>query len=500
MIFGLFGRKEERATLANPATWLVNTLTGGPTASGITVNENTALNSSAVFAAVRLLSEAVASLPLHTYERQEDGKRRATEHPVSSILSSRPNDYMSSYGLRETMMGHCLMWGNGYCEIVRDGAGNPTALLPITPERVKIEINDVGQVVYVIDEQLKLSADDVLHVAGGGYDGIQGRSIITLASESIAVGMAAERFGGSFFQNGARLGGVLEHPGKMSKEASDRLRESWRAAHAGAQRAGSTALLEEGLKWSQLSISQNDAQFLETRRFQVEEIARWFGIPQHMIGSMEGATFSNIEHQQIEFVTHTLRPWLVRWEQEIKRKLFIDEVYYAEFQVSGLLRGDTRARYESYRIARESGWMSVNEIRTLEGMNAVDGGDQYIQPLNMATVADEPADETEPADRSWAMPLLEDALMRSRRVQENKERTALKRKGDHYGEWRQLWREQELPAIMIEILAPSLEAICRSYGMDQDDTDNTISETVEQWITTELDESAFAQKIIKGIQ
>jgi len=498
MIFGLFGKKEERATLANPATWLTNTLTGGTTASGIAVNENTALNSSAVYAAVRLLSEAVASLPLHTYERQEDGKRRASEHPVASILSRRPNDYMSSYSLRETLMGHCLMWGNGYAEIVRDGSGNPTALLPITPDRIRIEIDDSGQIVYSVDDQIRLSADDVLHVAGQGFDGIQGRSIITLARESIGVGLAAERFGGSFFQNGARLGGVLEHPGKMSKEASDRLRESWRAAHGGSGKAGSTALLEEGLKWSQLSISQNDAQFLETRRFQVEEIARWFGIPQHLLGSMEGATFSNIEHQQIEFVTHTLRPWLVRWEQEISRKLFMDDRFYPEFQVDGLLRGDTKTRYESYRIAREAGWMSINEIRALENRSGIGTeGDTYIQPLNMGTVAEEaPAED----DRSWAQPLLEDALMRGRRVQENKERTALKRKGDHYGEWRSLWREQELPGIMIEILAPSIEAICRSVSMDSKDTDITIRDTVDQWIESDKDDTTFARQTIKGIR
>ena len=497
MIFGLFGKREERATLARPATWLVNALTGGTTASGISVNENTALNSSAVYAAVRLLSEAVASLPLHTYEREEDGKHRAPDHPVAVLLSKRPNDYMTSYCLRETMMGHCLMWGNGYAEIVRDGSGNPTAILPITPDRVKIEINEMGQIEYAIDEQIRLAADDVLHVAGQGFDGIQGRSIITLARESIAVGLAAEQFGGSFFNNGARLGGVLEHPGKMSKEASDRLRESWGAAHSGSSKAGSTALLEEGLKWSQLSISQNDAQFLETRRFQVEEIARWFGIPQHMLGSMEGATFSNVEHQQIEFVTHTLRPWLVRWEQEISRKLFSDDQFYPEFQVDGLLRGDTKTRYESYRIAREAGWMSINEIRALENRSGITGGDTYIQPLNMGTIAEDTPTQD---DRSWALPLLEDALMRSRRVQENKERTALKRKGDHYGEWRMLWREQELPGVMVEILAPSLEAVGRSANMDHSDIATFIDETVLSWIKSEEDETQFATRTLKGIK
>jgi len=496
-IFGLFGKKEERATLARPATWLVNALSGGSTASGITVNENTALNSSAVFAAVRLLSEAVASLPLHTYERLEDGKQRAVDHPVAGLLSKRPNDWMTSYALRETMMGHVLTWGNGYAEIVRDGSGNPTALLPITPDRVRVGVDDASNVIYIVDETVQLAADDMLHVSGLGFDGLVGYGIITLARNSIALGLAAEQFGGSFFSNGARLGGVLEHPGKMSKEASDRLRESWTAAHSGSSRAGSTALLEEGLKWTQLSISQQDAQFLETRRFQVEEIARWFGIPQHLLGSMSGATFSNIEHQQIEFVTHTLRPWLVRWEQEISRKLFIGDDFYPEFVVDGLLRGDTKTRYESYRIAREAGWMSINEIRALENKSAIPEGDTYIQPLNMGTLTEEPAAAD---DRSWAVPLLEDALIRAKRIQENKERQALKRKGDHYGEWRMAWREAELPALVTEIIAPCMEAVALAAGMDFSDTGILIDETTTDWIRSESTAAEFATKVIRGIR
>ena len=495
MIFGLFKKKEDRATLATPTTWLYNSLTGGSTASGINVNPTTALNCSAVFAAVRLLSESVASLPLHTYERLPDGKQRTRVHPVSKLLATTPNPQQSSYSFRETLMGHVLTYGNAYAEIVRDGSGMPTALLPVTPDRVRVTIDESGAISYIVDEQITLDQDSMFHIAGLGFDGLIGYSPITLSRGSIGLAIAAEQFGASFFSNGARLGGVLEHPGKLSIEAADRLRESWGAAHSGSSKAGSTALLEEGLKWQQLGLSQEDAQYLQTRQFQVTEIARWYGIPPHLIADLDRSTYSNIEHQSIEFVTHSLRPWLVRWEQEIQRKLFPDDTHFPEFVVDGLLRGDTRTRYESYRIARETGWMSVNEIRSLENLNPVEGGDQYIQPLNMGTVAEQPA-----TDRSWAIPLLAEALMRAKRVQENKERQALRRKGDYYGEWRTAWRAEELPAIVTEIIYPTIETVCRSSDMCNRDIDIAVTETALDWINSNSTEEQFAAKVVGSIK
>ena len=499
MMFGLFGKKkEERSTLSRPSSWLVNTLTGGSTASGIVVNENTALNYSVVYAAVRLLSESVASLPLHTYKQMGADKERDREHPVARLLASSPNTQMTSYTFRETIQAHALTWGNGYAEIVRDGSGTATALIPVTPDRVRPDINKEGKVIYVVDDQVTLEQDQMLHLAGLGFDGIQGYSIIQLSRECLALGMAAEKFGSAFFGNGTRLGGVLEHPGKLSKEGAERLRESWAQAYSGTGSVGKTALLEEGMKWTSLGIPPDDAQFLETRKFQIDEVARWFGVPPHMIGSMEHATFSNIEHQQIEFVTHTLRPWLVRWEQEIARKLF-DGDHFPEFQVDGLLRGDTRTRYESYRIARESGWMSVNEIRSLENLNPVDGGDKYILPLNMGTV-DEPADEPTDDDRSWQQPLLEDALYRAKRIQENKERQARDRKGEHFEGWRSDWRSTELPALMSEILSPVVQAIAGSYDMDNSDTAIMVEEMTRAWICDSGNVSLFAKMQLRGIR
>ena len=463
MMFGLFGKKEDRATLRTPTSWLFGALGGAKVSAGVVVNESTALQYSAVYAAVRLLSESVASLPLHTYERLDDGKQRAYG-TVASMLSTSVNPQLSSYAFRETLMGHVLTYGNGYAEIVRDGSGNPVQLLPITPDRVRVEQESDGTVIYHVDESIKLAQDDVFHIAGLGFDGLVGYSPITLAKQAVGLGLGAERFGGSFFGNSARPAGVLTHPNRLSKEAKENLRDSWQSTYAGSDNAGRTAILEEGVEFSPIGLSNEDAQYLQTRQFQVVEIARWYGVPCHMIQSLDAATFSNIEHQGIEYVTYSLRPWLVRWEQEIQRKLFTGDTFFSEFLVDGLLRGDTKTRYDGYKVARETGWLSVNEIRSLENLNPVDGGDAYIQPLNMATIAEEPDAELEAdEDRTgWLEPLLDDTFFRAKRLQENGERVARKRKGDHYGEWRAKWIEQELPPLVEEIIAPAIEAKYRS--------------------------------------
>lgn len=487
MIFG-WGKKdkEDRATLATPTTWLFNSLTGGASASGISVNQTSALKYSALYACVRLISESVASLPLHTYQRTENGKERLREHPISRLLSVSPNKQMTSYSFREVLMGHCLTWGNSYAEIVRDASGMAIELRPITPDRVRVTVDEDGTIRYIVDEQITLASDDMFHLAGLGFDGVVGYSPITLAKDCIGLGLAAERFGASFFSNGARLGGILQHPAKLSQEAGDRLKESWGNAYAGSSKVGKTAILEEGMSFTQLGIPPDDAQFLETRKFQVDDIARWYGVPPHMVGSMESATFSNIEHQQIEYVTHTLRSWLVRWEQELQRKIYMDDTIFPQFIVDGLLRGDTKTRYESYRVARETGWLSVNEIRGLENLNPIDGGDQFIQPLNMGTVG-----ETEEVDaRDWQTPLLEDALFRAKRLQENAERKALKRKGDYYGEWRDKWAREDLPPLVAEILDPVIEAIAG---------DADVVDVAKQWINTDKTVEQFAQYVIGGL-
>jgi hypothetical protein len=339
----------------------------------------------------------------------------------------------------------------------------------------------------------------MFHIAGLGYDGIVGYSPITLAKQSIGLGLGSELFGSAFFGNSARPAGVLTHPNRLSKEAKENLRDSWRSTYAGADNAGRTAILEEGVQFTSIGLSNEDAQYLQTRQFQVVEIARWYGVPPHMIASMEAATFSNIEHQGIEFVTYSLRPWLVRWEQEIRRKLFLTESFFSEFQVDGLLRGDTKTRYDGYRIARETGWLSVNEIRTLENLEKIDGGDQYIQPLNMGTVGEEVEAEDEVDDdeaRDWAIPLLEDAFFRAKRLQENGERLARKRKGDYYGEWRSKWVLEELPPLVEEIIAPALEAIYRANTkMTENEWDDQIGVIARRSIATAKTVNDFTKTI-----
>jgi len=383
---------EIRSSLANPDKWLVEWFAGGgKAASGVTVNENTALNSTAVFACVRILAETIASLPLVVYERLESGgKQRAQGHYLYSILHDQPNPEMTSFEFRETLMGHLALWGNAYAEIERDNAGRVVGLWPLRPDKMRV-MRDEQSLRY--EYQLPnsgtvavLRQQNVLHIRGLSSNGIVGYSPIRLAREAIGLALATEEFGARFFGQGSRPSGVLEHPGQLSEEAAKRLRKSWEELHSGLSNAHRIAILEEGMSWKQIGVPPEDAQFLETRKFQITEIARIYRIPPHMLADLERATFSNIEHQAIEFVVHTIRPWLVRWEQALKRDLFMPaerDIYFAEFLVDGLLRGDIESRYRAYSVGRQWGWLSANDVRELENMNPIEGGDTYLIPLNM---------------------------------------------------------------------------------------------------------------------
>lgn len=391
--------------------WLVSqdppenfgTLFGGAdTSSGVQVTEQGALQMTAVFACVRILSETVASLPLILYERLPDGgKARATEYPLYSLLHDAPNPEMTSFELRETLMGHVATWGNAYAEIETDRNGSVMALWPLRPDRMTVERVGTALVysyrLTKADSQgrieVQLPADRVLHIRGLGFDGIMGYSPIALARQAVGLGMATEKFGASFFGNGARPGGVLEHPGKLGPNAYKNLRETLEQRHGGIENAMRLMILEEGMKYTAMGIPPEDAQFLETRKFQVNEIARLYRVPPHMVGDLDRATFSNVEQQSIDFVIHTIRPWLVRWEQGIAQRLLLSRErsrYFAEFLVEGLLRGDTLSRYQSYAIGRQWGWLSADDIRERENMDPLpeDEGKMYLVPLNMV-----PADQ-----------------------------------------------------------------------------------------------------------
>jgi HK97 family phage portal protein len=379
-------------TLANPERWLVESLGGQKTNSGVSVSETTALKSSGVYACVRVLSESIASLPLPVYKRLNGrGKARAPDHPLYTVLHDVANEEMTAFTLRETLMGHLCLWGNGYAEIERDNAGRVRALWPLRPDKTWPERNPTTKRLeyktIIGGEQFVLPFERVFHIPGFGFDGLVGYSPLQMAlREATGLSMATEEFGSRFFGNGSQLGSIIEYPGKLSDDAYDRYKESVIQAYSGLSKSHRLMVLEEGLKYHQVGIPPDAAQFLETRKFQLNEIARIFRVPPHMIGDLERATFSNVEQQSIDFVTHTLRPWFVRWESSIKLKLLTPyerRRFFAEFLVEGLLRGDTESRYRAYAIGRQNGWLSANDILDMENRNPIEGGDVYLVNGNM---------------------------------------------------------------------------------------------------------------------
>ena len=366
----------------------------GSTASGKRVNARSAMQMTAVYACVRILAESIAGLPLHVYKyNSKGGKEKAAEHPLFFLLHDEPNPEMTSFVFRETLMTHLLLWGNAYAQVIRNGRGDVTSIYPLMPNRMRVDRDENGRLYYEYTrygdeagkqtcETVKLSPADVLHIPGLGFDGLIGYSPIAMAKNAIGMSMACEEFGAKFFANGAAPGGVLEHPGILKDPA--RVRESWNATFGGSSNSNKVAVLEEGMKYTPISVSPNEAQFLETRKFQINEIARIFRIPPHMIGDLEKSSFSNIEQQSLEFVKYTLEPWVTRWEQSLARSLLsMNERsrYLIKFNLDGLLRGDYESRMNGYATARQNGWMSANDIRELENMDRIsaeEGGDLYI--------------------------------------------------------------------------------------------------------------------------
>lgn len=376
----------------------------GGTTSGKPVNEYTAMQMTAVYSCVRILAEAVAGLPLHLYKyNASGGKEKALSHPLYFLLHDEPNPEMSSFVFRETLMTHLLLWGNAYAQIIRNGKGEVIALYPLMPNRMSVDRDSSGALYYTYtrysDEAptmngmtVTLRPSDVLHIPGLGFDGLVGYSPIAMAKNAIGMAIACEEYGAKFFANGAAPGGVLEHPGTIKDP--QKVRDSWNAAYQGSSNSHRVAVLEEGMKYQPIGISPEQAQFLETRKFQINEIARIFRVPPHMVGDLEKSSFSNIEQQSLEFVKYTLDPWVIRWEQAISRALLRPDekkLYFAKFNVDGLLRGDYVSRMNGYATARQNGWMSANDIRELENLDRIPpelGGDLYLINGNMTKLAD----------------------------------------------------------------------------------------------------------------
>jgi HK97 family phage portal protein len=383
----------------------LNELFGGAsTDSGVSVTPDTALTYSAVYAAVRCIAESVSSLPLNYYERLPGGgKAHAKANPLHTLLHDEPNPEMSSLQWREASMAHLLLHGNSYSEIVRDLEGNVVELWPIDPTIVTPKRTESGELYYDLHRgKAFITAGNMLHIPGLSFDGISGISVIGLARQSIGLSMAIESFGAGYFGRGARPGGVLTFPGQLSPEARQNLRRSFEELHAGGANSHRVALLEAGLKWEAIGVPPDDSQFLQSREFQIIEIARWFNLPPNKLKDLSKTSYNSLEQMEISFVVDTLRPWLVRWEQQLNRKIIRPKdkgTFFFEFNVDGKLRGEIAARYQSYSVARNWGWLSVNEIREKENMNPIEGGDVYMQPMNMQSINTAPtaAPATDPS-------------------------------------------------------------------------------------------------------
>ncbi len=378
-------------SLANPASWMFD---GSASKTGIAITEESAMRLSAVFGAVRVISETIASLPWMVKQDFEGNTRNAAAHPINQLIHS-PNGIMTDFNFRETCQAHLCLHGNAFIAIKRNEAGQPVSLIPVHPDRVQVKVYK-DEKFYTIDDGKETFDDtEMIHIVGLSFDGIVGKSVIEAARESIGLGLAADQFGGSFFGNGANVNTVLTHPGRLSDDAYKRLMASWQRRYAGLDNAHKTAILEEGMNLTKVSISPSESQFLETRQFGVVDIARFFRIPLAYLGSLENSsTRANIEEQGIQFQRNTILPWVKRWEAEFNRKLFPNgNEYYIRFNMDGLLRGDISSRYSSYATARQWGWLSVNDIRKFEGLDNIDNGDTYLQPLNMVDVATDNTDD-----------------------------------------------------------------------------------------------------------
>lgn len=384
-----------------PPGWFQNWVGGGPSRTGVYVNEETAKKFSAVFACIRVLSETLASMPIIVYRDRKvgdksSGKDRAVDHPLYDILHNAPNKEMPAFMLKETLMNHICSSGNCYTQIQRNRRGNVLSLniLPwnVTDVRRNIETWELEYWTNDRGKSIKLNPDEVFHIPGLGFDGIRGYSPIKMAMEAIGLGLAAEEFGANFFSNGANAGGVVEYEGKMSDPAKEQFRKSFMEKYGGLGKSNSVLFLENGSKYTKVAIPNNEAQFLETRRFQKEEIASIYRVPLHLIQDLERSTNNNIEHQSLEFVMYTMLPWFTRWEQFINFKLLSKEErqqgYFAGFLMNALLRGDTAARAQMLHLMRQDGVINADQWRELENMNPQENGQgkHYLINGNMISV------------------------------------------------------------------------------------------------------------------
>ena len=393
-----------RNTLEDPSVpitsgALIDWMSGPVSAAGVHVNEKSALGMSAVWRAVNLIAGSSASLPLKAYRVNDEAKQALITGQAADLLAT-PHPDLTPFELWEQVYAHLLLWGNSYLQVLRNQAGQVAELWPIHPSRVRPGRTSDGSKVYVVDEKADepyvdfkpelIGRSQILHIPGFGYDGVAGISPIRMARQGIGAAMAAEEYGARLFGNGSLASGILKTTQRLTQEQADALKQRWKDKNTGLKSAHDTVVLDAGADFKQLTIPPSDAQFIESRKFQVIEVARIYGIPPHMLMDVERSTSwgTGIEQQGLTFVVYTLRPWLTRVEQRVSRLLRPSPVYAKE-SLEGLLRGDTQTRFGAYAVARQWGWMSVNDIRSLEEMPPIDGGDRYVEPLNMQPVGTE---------------------------------------------------------------------------------------------------------------
>lgn len=461
-------RKSKRAASIPPDEYfLPNGFWLQPTAAGVEVNEDTAKRFSAVFGCFKIISESLACVPLLTYKQLEPrGKERARDHRVYKLLKLRPNRWQTSFTFRLTVFGWVVSWGNAYAEIVRNGlTGEMEELHPIHPSLVRPKIGDDGTLVYEVrnprtGRSRVIRKREMFHLIGPTNDGITGLSPVAAMREGIGLGLAAETFGSAYFGNAAAPSGVIQMPGKVGKNELELFKKKIEDLFVGARKAGKVAFLDNGMTWNPITIPIKDAQYIELRRFQIEEIARIYRVPPFKLQDHSRATFNNVEHLSIDFVTDCLLPWARGFEDAVLRDLlnpeaelmdFSDE-YFAEFLFEGLLRGDQKTRYDAYGVAIEKGFMSRNEVRERENLNPFDGGDEYLVPVNMmpasmlgenikakageASSGDTPDDEDNKERlRTRFRSLFVSAWGRVLRKEVSAVRNAAQKKGDGFQEW-----------------------------------------------------------------
>jgi len=389
----LEAKVSSRSTTSSPAQWFVDWISGGEGSSaGVKVTERSALKYTPFWAAVRVISGTVGSLPFMVYKRgADDSKERISTHPVYKLLHDRPNEYIDPVTFIESRQAHALCYGNGYAEIQRDGAGRPIALWPLLPDRTSRKIDAAGVPYYEVrmpaGEAVQLADYNVLHIKGLGFDGYTGYNVVAYHKEAIGYGVAVKEYGARFFSGDGSPSGVLEHPNNLTTDAADRLKASWQASHLGLSRSHRIQVLEEGMKWNKTGVDPGQAQALEVQRYTVDDCSRIFNIPPHKIGSLEYATYTNIEEQNIDFISSTMLYWFKKWEQEINYKLFTPSQrpsLFCEILIDALLRGSAEVRSKSYATGRQWGYLSINDIRRMENMNPIGpDGDKYLDPLNM---------------------------------------------------------------------------------------------------------------------